>query len=105
MHKQIIPHGNGLVFGDEVLNDCLGKPEFSMITKFFDEGNNLFMIRWFNKFLIVDSRANLKNITKDFYSNFETVVIQLKFVRRRILDLDDNESELMHIDLRDISSD
>ncbi|GKE35056.1 hypothetical protein Tco_1454378, partial [Tanacetum coccineum] len=59
---------------------------------------------WFNKLLIANLRENLKNFMKDFYIHFEPLVIQLEFVRQRILDFVDCEPKLMHVDLKDFNS-
>ncbi|GKC87156.1 hypothetical protein Tco_1147805 [Tanacetum coccineum] len=63
------------------------------------------MRRWCNELLVGNSWNDTKNFSKEFHTNFKLLIIKLKLVRRRILDLGNSKLELLHVDLRNISTD
>ncbi|GKC24017.1 hypothetical protein Tco_1026167 [Tanacetum coccineum] len=75
------------------------------ITKFLDKWNQFIFRFWNDKILVVKSGTKLKNFMKDFSVNSAFLLIKLETVCICISDLFDGVPELMHVDLRDFSSD
>ncbi|GKB20063.1 hypothetical protein Tco_0853986 [Tanacetum coccineum] len=75
-----------------------------LITQLFEEGNQCIMRRWCNELLVGNSWSDTKNFSKEFNTNLKLLIVKLKLVRRRILDLGNSEPELLHVDLKNINS-
>ncbi|GJR54063.1 hypothetical protein Tco_1404584 [Tanacetum coccineum] len=81
------------MFQKEVMDDDLGK---SRIGHHFTSLGTC---------LSVVNLSDTKNFSKEFNTNFKLLFVKLKLVRRRILDLSNSEPELLHVNLRNISTD
>ncbi|GJX82727.1 hypothetical protein Tco_0332208 [Tanacetum coccineum] len=63
------------------------------------------MGRWCNELLVRNSWRDAYNFSKQFNTNFKLLIVKLKLVRRRLLDLGNSDPELLQVDLRNLSSD